>query len=61
MKTMKKFTVNVHYDVCLTVEVEAENEQEALELAEKEAAMCSLNDSTCESIIGKCITDVEEI
>ena len=30
---MAKFTVNVHYDYVATVEVEAENEEQALELA----------------------------
>ena len=30
---MAKFTVNVHYDYVATVEVEAENEEQALKLA----------------------------
>ena len=30
---MAKFTVNVHYDYVATVEVEADNEEQALELA----------------------------
>ena len=30
---MAKFTVNVHYDYVATVEVEAENEEQALDLA----------------------------
>ena len=32
---MKKYTVNVHYDMVATVEVEARNEDEAEELAEE--------------------------
>ena len=34
---MAKYTVNVHYDYVATVEVEAENEEQALELAKQAA------------------------
>jgi hypothetical protein len=41
---MAKFTVNVHYDYVATVEVEAENEEQALELAKDVADGLSTED-----------------
>lgn len=57
---MKKYGVNVHYDAVIRVEVEAETENEALELAEEKAETVSLEDA---DVVGiqKCITFEEEI
>lgn len=57
---MKKYGVNVHYNAVISVEVEAECEDEALELAEIKAN-CEL--LTNADIVGvqKCITFEEEI
>lgn len=57
---MKKYGVNVHYDAVISVEVEAESEDEALELAERKAETVSLEDA---DVVGiqKCITFEEEV
>lgn len=36
---MKKYLVNVHHDLTITIEVEAENEQSACKLAEAQAEL----------------------
>lgn len=57
---MKKYGVNVHYDAVISVEVEAESGDEALELAEEKAETMSLEGA---DVVGlqKCITFEEEI
>lgn len=56
----KKYTVNVHCDAVLTVEVVAASEDEALGLAEQAAEGLSLEDA---DVVGvqSCVTNVEEI
>lgn len=57
---MKRYTVNVHYDAVVTVQVNAESEEEALELAPIEAETISLEEASIADI-DPCIIDVEEI
>lgn len=54
----KKYTVNVHYDVVLTTEVFAENEEQALDLAVDNTDQMSLIEGECVDI-NPCVTDVE--
>lgn len=42
---MSKYLVNVHYDVVVSVEVEAETEDEAKEIAVEKASTMSLNEA----------------
>lgn len=51
----KKFKVNVHYDVVVPVEVFADSEDEAFDLACNEAECVSLNDCDAD-YTGSCIT-----
>ncbi len=57
---VKKYRVNVHYDAVITVEVETETEDEALELAEDKAECMSLNES---EVVGvqSCVTDIQPL
>lgn len=57
---MKKFTVNVHYDAIATVTVEAVDEDEALQLAEKEAETLDASDFDFADVTGSCVTNVED-
>ena len=57
---MKRYTVNVHYDAVVTVEVEAESEDEALELAPQKAEEISLEEAEVVDI-NSCITNEEDI
>lgn len=57
---MKKYIVNVHYDAVVTVEVEAESEEKALELAPIKAESISLEDADVVDI-NSCVTDIEDI
>lgn len=56
---MKRYTVNVHYDAVVTVEVNAETEEQALELAPLKAEQVSLEDA---EVVGiqSCVTDITE-
>lgn len=54
----KKYTVNVHYDVVLTTEVFAENEEQALDLAVDNTDQMPLDEGECVGI-NPCVTDVE--
>lgn len=58
---MKKYTVNVHYDYCATVEVIAESGDEAITLAREEAQNIPSNELEYCDEIDACITDVEDI
>lgn len=53
----KKFMVNVHYDVMFPVEVYAETEEEALDLAYNESCEMSLNEGDAE-YADSSVTDV---
>ena len=57
---MKKYTINVHYDAVVSVEVIAENEEQAKELALNKADATPLTDA---DVVGSnpCIADVEEL
>ena len=57
---MNKYCINIHYDTVISVEVMAESEDEALELAEEKAEMMSLEGA---DVVGiqKCVTFEEEI
>ena len=57
---MKKYTLNVHYDAVITVEVIAENEEQAKELALDKAEEISLSDA---DVVGSdvCVTDEQEL
>lgn len=57
---MKRYTVNVHYDAVVTVEVEADSEEKALKLAPIAAEDISLETADIGDI-ECCITDEEEI
>ena len=56
---MKTYTINVHYDVCISVEVEANSEVSALDSAEILASDIDLNDGEA-LYIGAFVTDVED-
>lgn len=57
---MKKYTLNVHYDAVISVEVIAENEEQAKELALDKAEEISLSDA---DVVGSdvCVTDVQNL
>lgn len=57
---MKRYTVNVHYDVVVTMEVNAESEEQALGLAPLKAEAISLEDAEVVDI-NSCIINVEDI
>ena len=56
---MKRYTVNVHYDAVVTVVVEAEDEEQALDLAPTAAESISLEDAEVVDI-NSCVTEIEE-
>lgn len=57
---MKKYAVNVHYDAVISVEVIAENEEQALDIAVSKADDMPLNDA---EVVGTnpCVTDVQDL
>ena len=57
---MKKYSVNVHYDAVISVDVIAENEEQALELAKQKADNENLADA---EVVGTnaCVTDEQEL
>lgn len=57
---MKRYTINVHYDAVVTVEVEAPSEELALQLAPYKAESISLEDVEIGDI-NCCVTDVEDL
>lgn len=57
---MKRYTVNVHYDVIVSVVVEAETEEQALDLAPYAAENISLETGEVGDI-NCCVTDVEDL
>ena len=58
---MKRYTVNVHYDVIITVEVEADNERQAIELAENRAGDIPLTSADNVELTESCVTNIEEM
>ena len=58
---MKSYKVTLYYHSCLSVMVEAGNEQEAIELAREESNSQESIDTIIEYIIEDDIPDVEEI
>ena len=58
---MKRYTVNVHYDVIITVEVEADSEQQAIELAENRAEDIPLTCADNVELTESCVTNIEEM
>ena len=57
---MKRYTVNVHYDVIITVEVEADSEPQAIELAESRAEDIPLTRADNVELTESCVTNIEE-
>lgn len=57
---MKRYTVNVHYDVIITVEVEADNERQAIELAEFRAGDIPLTSADNVELTESCVTNIEK-
>lgn len=57
---MKRYTINVHYDAVVTVEVEAPSEELALQLAPYKAEDISLETADIANI-NCCVTDEEDI
>lgn len=58
---MKNYYVNVHLDYVCPVEVEAENEDQAHELASQMSESVDFNQLEYNGIIDICTTDVEYI
>ena len=57
----KKYSVDVHYDFYFSVEVEAENESDAIDLACAEADVMPIDKAHFGYFNDACITDVEDI
>lgn len=53
---MKRYTINVHFDMVVTEEVEAENIDEARQTAERLAAEKDLNKADCMNV-DSCLVD----
>lgn len=58
---MKKYYVNVHYDYVFRAVVEAENEEQAHELAVQMAESSDTNHFECNDITDICTTDIEDV
>lgn len=57
---MKRYTVNVYYDVMVSVVVEAESEEQALDIAPFAAETISLETADIGDI-NCCVTDVKDL
>ena len=58
---MKRYTINCHYDMAVTVEVFAENEEQAKEFARERADRKNLqHDGMCVGYQA-CVTDCEDV
>ena len=57
---MKRYSVNVHYDMVISVEVDAEKETDAIDKAIAKANDVNISEA---EMVGRtaCVTDVEEI
>ena len=59
---MKKYSVNVHYRVVVSVQVESESQEEAIRIAKAQGEQLrSLNDYDFIETLDACVTDVEEL
>lgn len=58
---MQRYTINCHYDMVISVDVIADNEQQAIEKAREQADRMSLN--SCAECVGhsECVTDTEAL
>lgn len=58
---MKRYTINCHYDMVISVDVIADNEQQAIEKAREQADRMNLN--SCAECVGhsECVTGAEEL
>ena len=54
---MKKYIVNVHYGMIQQMEVYAESEDEAIEMAEREFPNEDCSEDDFDSIIDSCVFD----
>ena len=57
---MKRYTINCHYDMVISVDVIADNEQQAIEQAKFKAENISLNEAECYDQ-SQCVADTEEL
>lgn len=57
---MKRYTINCHYDMVISVDVIADNEQQAIEQAKFKAENIDLNKAECYDQ-SQCVTDTEEL
>lgn len=61
---MKCYSINVHYDVCVPVDVLAETEEEALNKAQDQAERTPLSEALTYCHINytdACVTDIQTI
>lgn len=56
----KRYTINVHYTMIHTTEVEAESEEEAIRLAEAKLADEDCSSDDFDDFCGSCVTNVED-
>lgn len=56
----KRYTINVHYTMTHTTEVEAESEEEAIRLAEEKLADEDCSSDDFDGISDSCVTEVED-
>lgn len=57
---MQRYTINCHYDMVISVDVIADNEQQAIELAKFKAEDIDLKGAECYDQ-SQCVADVEEL
>ena len=55
-KKTKRYTINVHYDAMVSVVVEAENDEQAMQFAKEEAEEQEFD---CVTYSDACVVDVE--
>ena len=55
----KKFTVNIHYDYSLNIQIDAENEEDAINKAKNNNS--SIYEMEYCGIIGICISNIEDV
>lgn len=60
LKIMKRYTINCHYDMVISVDVIADNEQQAIEQAKFKAENIDLKNAECYDQ-SQCVTDTEEL
>ena len=55
----KKFTINVHFDYGVSIEVEAKNENEAIEMAKEKANNISIEEMDFCGFLDACVADIK--